>query len=518
VSKSQSIKKVSIRPGVSFLSILAHLNYRPWFALAEFVDNSIQSYLDHEAELKPGAASSPPLRVEIEVNADDGGQITIRDNAGGIALANFPRAFRPAEVPPDITGLCEFGIGMKSAAFWFAPRWSVRTSAIGEHVERQVNLDLDSIIEDKLEELDVIERPAKPAAHYTEIILRDLHQVLQTRTLAKIHDHLSSIYRGFIRKGVLELRFKGERLAYNDAAVLRAPYFKEPSGKPRTWRKNIAFDLGNGFKVAGFAALFEVGSTSRAGFALLRRGRLIQGSADEAYRPPEIFGNPNDYAYQRLFGELELEGFEVSPTKDGLLWEDHEEAFLEILRKHLDEEPLPLLKQADGHRVRPKTEDFILGAAKAADKTSAVIQRFVPPIIQKQQTQPPETKPAPVALPQDRETASIREITVHVNNVTWLIRVEMTADAAVGEWLSLSDTSKQAPAPKGHRLLGLRLSLNHPFMQRFAGATAEKIEPFLRIAAALGLAETTARDSGVKSAGTVRRNLNDLLRNAFSEP
>ena len=55
-------------------------------------------------------------------------------------------------------------------------------------------------------------------------------------------------------------------------------------------------------------------------------------------------------------------------------------------------------------------------------------------------------------------------------------------------------------------------------MQQYCGTTADKIEPILRIAAALALAETNARDSGEKYAGTVRRNLNQLLRDTFSEP
>ena len=38
------------------------------------------------------------------------------------------------------------------------------------------------------------------------------------------------------------------------------------------------------------------------------------------------------------------------------------------------------------------------------------------------------------------------------------------------------------------------------------------------IAAAIGLAGTAARDSGVRSAGTIRRNINELLRNAMSKP
>ena len=36
---------INIRPGVGYLSILSAINYTPLHATAEFVDNSIQSYL-----------------------------------------------------------------------------------------------------------------------------------------------------------------------------------------------------------------------------------------------------------------------------------------------------------------------------------------------------------------------------------------------------------------------------------------------------------------------------------------
>ena len=58
----------------------------------------------------------------------------------------------------------------------------------------------------------------------------------------------------------------------------------------------------------------------------------------------------------------------------------------------------------------------------------------------------------------------------------------------------------------------------HPFMVRFAQTDTEDVEALLRVAAAIGLAEVLARDSGVRKAGTVRRNVNDILRDALSEP
>ena len=70
----------------------------------------------------------------------------IRDNAAGISRSAYSRAFRPAALPPDRSGLAEFGMGMKSAACWFAPRWTVRTAALGEGVARTIRLDAMSSI------------------------------------------------------------------------------------------------------------------------------------------------------------------------------------------------------------------------------------------------------------------------------------------------------------------------------------------------------------------------------------
>lgn len=64
----------------------------------------------------------------------------------------------------------------------------------------------------------------------------------------------------------------------------------------------------------------------------------------------------------------------------------------------------------------------------------------------------------------------------------------------------------------------IRVSMAHPFMIMFAQTSAEDIEPILRIAAGIAISEKLARRSGVKSAGTVRRNLNELLREALSQP
>lgn len=505
-------QRVSIRPGVSILSVLRHLNYRPWFAMAEFVDNSLQSFLDHREELASVRTTAVTVAIERD---EDGGRLIVRDNAAGIQAEDYPRAFRPAEIPPDRSGLAEFGMGLKSASCWFSPRWTVRTAALFESVERTVSFDIDRIVRDDLEDLAVTTRPVGPETHYTEITLTELFRPLRGRTVGKIKEHLASIYREFLRSGILRLTFDGEALNFTEPSVLVAPWFREPSGEPRRWWKEIDLDFGHGQRARGFAALRERGSTSEAGFALFRRDRLIQGSADEAYRPSYIFGASNSFTYQRLFGELELDGFEVSHTKDGFQWEEHEEIVLELLKEELDREPLPLLRQAEGYRTRPRQEEVRAGAQIAVERTAEVIEREAAPVLQEQVT---ETDPgaAPEALP-PAELASHRRIDIECDGVPWEIELELSTDPAVSDWLYVSD--RPSPPTGGTRTLGIRVAMAHPFMERFAGTwDVAQIEPLLRVAAALALAEVTAREAGVQLAGSIRLRVNQLLREALCNP
>ena len=516
MAKQQNANRINIRPEVSILSVLRHLNYKPWFALAEFVDNSLQSFLANRAAL---GGTSAHLKVEIELDPEQPGRITVRDNAAGIAEADFARAFKPAEVPPNRTGLSEFGMGMKSAACWLAKNWSVRTQALGENIERTIRFDVADIVNNRIEDLEVQPAPGRPGAHFTEIVLDGLHNCPHGKTISKIKDHLAGIYRVFLRNGDLTLMFREESLDYQTPAILKAPFYRTPEAAPIEWFKRIEdFDLGGGQRVHGFAALREKGSIASAGFALFRRNRLIQGSGDEGYRPTSIFGQSNSFTYQRLFGELHLEGFEVSHTKDGFRWEEHEEEFLDLLKEYLDSAPIPLLAQAEGYRVRPSRKALSAGAKAAVDRTADVIEQDVPAVLESEITEGPVTAAPPQSLPIVEELLAGREIDVELSGQPWRIILEVTADPAISDWVSVSDRPVSREHHVDRRCVCVRLSLAHPFMDRFGGGDAARIEPLLRIAAAVGLAEIAARDAGVNMAGTFRRNVNELLLNAMSNP
>lgn len=509
--------QINIRPEVTILSVLQHLNYRPWFALAEFVDNSLQSFLSHEAALSQSDGELSGLRIGIDIDTDGPGKIVIRDNAAGIALADFPRAFRPAELPSDRTGLSEFGMGMKSAACWFARKWSVRTKALGESVERTVAFDIDQIVSQRQDLMLATSRPADPSLHYTEVSLEDLHHPPKGRTIGKIRDHLQSIYRVFLRARKIEILFNGRALIYEEPGLLSASYYRNPNGPKVLWRKDVNFDFGKGQRVTGFAGLRDPGSVLYAGFALFRRNRLIEGSADETYRPGKVFGNSNSYRYQRLFGELHLEGFEISHTKDGFRWEEYEDEFLDLLKEELEKPPLDLLGQAEGFRVRATASSLSKKASAATDTVAYDVQKEVPALMVREQQSNADHSSLPSRLPVPKTELASRTVALSFASQKWEVMIRTTLDPAQGNWLSISEnTTKTGLFDQNIRYVAIEASFAHPFVTAFIGANNENIELFVRTAVAIALALIMAEDAAGVSPSFALHYLNTLLRDALS--
>lgn len=505
----QQSERVNIRPEVQVLSLLKHIEYEAWYALAEFVDNALASYLKSEQKLKAVEGADFKLNVSIEFN-DQESKIIIRDNAAGIHQNDFTRAFRAAEVPPDNTGLSEFGVGMKSAACWFSDYWQVTTKALGEDYEKVVCFDLRKIFEEKLEELDVLTTGAETLHHYTVIELYGVKKIPRGKGIWKVKDHLKSIYRDFIRSGQLILKVAGEELTYTTPKILNFPRYDKPESKSVLWRKEIDFQIDEGLRVHGFVAIREKASTSEAGFALFRRGRVIEGSHDSGFRPQEIFGPSNSFRYQRIFGELHLEGFNVNFTKKGIQWDENLDIFLSLLKDDLSHEDFPLLQQAEKYRARASEIDY-QKTTKALDNTTNDFRKNLPGVMSELSRKKKPDEPNEVILPSTKQSIH-REFSVRVNDIDWNIKIELSYDPSLKNIVEIGNHLINNNLFSGpSRLVGVRLSLIHPFMVQFIGTDNSKIEPMLRIVAALGLSEVLAKESGVKTQGEVRRNFNEII-------
>lgn len=498
---------INIHPPIGILATFERYHYEhPAFAIAEFVDNSIQSFLDYREEIEKVHGDKARLKVEIEIDSSNDGRLIVRDNAAGINEENYPRAFRSAVRPPDTSGLSEFGLGMKSAAIWFTRTWMVRTTALGEPVEKTVRFDVDKIVADDLEELPFESRPVKPSTHFTEIILSNLNDPPQEEVIEKIHDHLASIYRVFIREGSLELRFNGQVLSYSEPKILCVPFYKRPSEEPLLWRKDIDLDLGTGLRLRGFAALREtIAPAEKIGFSMFRRKRLIEGSVDRYYNPAYIFGQSNATLARSLFGELHLEGVNVTHSKGRFLWQGNEKLFLDALKKELNAQPMQLLSQGRNYKRRAKI---------STRRTSKPVEEKVPPSVEGQSTEGNEKTPPPSNLPSAKELITNQTVSVKTDSETWKVSIEFSEKSAVEDWLSISDES----SAESVRQVKIRMSLAHEFMLQYSGAEASQIEPLQRVAVAIALAEIIAEETGIEMPGTFRRIINGLLRDALWKP
>lgn len=518
----KELNNVNIRPGVTILSVLKHLNYKPYYALAEFIDNAIDSFLKNEEELRKIEGKDFKLRVDIEFDTNNK-RITIKDNAAGIHSKDYQRAFRTAELPPDNTRLSEFGMGMKSAACWFSNNWQAKTTALNETVERKVNFDISKIVEDKIQELQIETKEANPNSHYTLITLFGIEEKMPIRRgLGKVKRHLASIYRDFFKREILDLYINGEKLEYKTPKILNTAYFETPNAENIKWKQEVEFDFGNDhngskLRAKGFIAIMETMSVRDSGFALFRRGRVIEGSADndEGFRPPALSGSLGSHRYKRLFGELHLEGFNVSHTKDGFQWDDNMEAFLDLLKGELEgENSIPILKQADKYRVRESAKNYEKVSQKVVDNTTDKIQDNIAKDVQAVVSKPTSNIVEEPSL-EEVVKSYHKKFPLNISNIDYMVHIELSYDETIDELIQVGD-HLILEKDTNYKNIGVRLSLIHPFMVEFAGDDHKVIEPVLRLVVALGLSEIIVKKSGAPVT-ELRNNMNDLLLGSLSK-
>ncbi|MDR2822379.1 MAG: ATP-binding protein [Acholeplasmatales bacterium] len=347
-------KQINIRPDTSVYSTYKRLSYQVASALAEFVDNSTQSFFDNKDKLYSKDKYFKGLRVDIRYEEDklNGDILTIEDNAYGMDEQNFKRAIILDKPPQKNNGRNEFGMGLKTAACWFGNLWSVESKELGSNYKYYAEMDIAAFQKYKGETIDIDEEPESPKEHYTKITIKNLNQSIKgVNTIKKIKKLLGSTYRTDLRTGEIKIYYNDELLTFEFFDP-----FIDKEGKE--WKKNIDFDIlfreGTEFEqqlnVNGFIAITIPGSTKSAGFTLLRRGRVVVGGEERNWRPQEIFGASNSFEYQRLYGEINLDEWPVSQAKDSFIWDN--DSLEEKLISKLKLESVDYISKARDLRIR----------------------------------------------------------------------------------------------------------------------------------------------------------------------
>lgn len=343
--------QIQFRLGLDTISSYKRLDYSPWHAIAEFVDNSTQSFFNNEDALRAAfeAEDDATLRVDVAYDRDND-LIRVSDNAMGMNRDELDYGLEVGARPANTSGRSKYGMGMKTAACWLGNEWTVRTKKLGETVELQVTINVDTVAggDRDLPTRELSDQD--PAAHYTIIEITQLNRPPRGQTIRKIKDFLSSMYRQDLKDGILDLRWQGEQLGWEFPDDL---FLHSRDGS--IYKKKFIFEVDE--KVAqGWVGILERGSRAKAGFSILHAGRVVKGWP-ESWRPTSIYGQfqgSNDLINQRVVGEIELDDFEVTHTKDDILWFGEEE---ELVETKLREEAADYIEVAKHRRKGDEGEN-----------------------------------------------------------------------------------------------------------------------------------------------------------------
>lgn len=473
-------------------------------ALGEYVDNAVQSYFDNKERLRSYESN---YKLQIKIIMDwEAKSLSIIDNAAGINEENYIRAFEPANIPENNAGLNEYGMGLKTASIWLADNWTVTTKALGENVERVTSFDLQKVTREGKEILEVEEKQKPLEEHYTKIVLTNLSKnAPRTSAMEKVKKHLSSIYRVFIRTDEIEIYVNGEKLVAPDYRILNAPFYKNPDSDSILWEKDIDLDIGK-YKAKGFLAILEEINQGENGLVLLRRGRVIVGGGDERFFPSCLFGSVGTFKYKRLFGELELEGFEVTFNKNGFKSEDDLQMLLEDIKRDISSEKNNIFMQAEGYRQRSKEKkekiaqkikktlsekvtDNLLFENKAKKDNENINNTE---LIKKNECLINESKPA--------ETFSETFI---CNGNNYSIKYELITETESTDLYSVQEQN-------GNYIC--KINLSHSFFDYYPQfKNSNGYEPLIKILMAFAKAELNAPSRGTKNPGNLRNLFNQYI-------
>lgn len=487
---SGSSPTIDVRPPVSVYATYQRLSYKPWFAIAEFVDNSTENYFEHRKEIQDAFKQNGEHCLTIAITYDSAeNSLEIRDNANGMNIEELTRAVVLNKKPPITTGRSEFGMGLKTAACWFGKRWSITTKRLGLGERYCVKVNVEDFADGKTETVPISISPAKPSDHYTIIKIEDLYKPIRTSTHARIKDQLASIYRDDLRSGEVTILWNGVPLEFQNPPILVE---KGEDGSKITWCKdveiNVPWDAGKRTLMArGWIGIRIPGSMRDAGLVLMRRGRVIVGGPEAGYKPTEIFGQPNSYSSQRIVGEINMDDWPVTQSKDMFDWsggleDDFIKAMLGQCKDYVD--------KAEGLRVKekPLTVEDMKAAAEPTAKIMAS-KKFADAIAAEIEFPTPKKSP-------EQEKRDIKKIeavskgpivfNMQLKNVQWTFRLHWQDMISDYNWMSVEFPQETQ--------VEIYLNSAHPFFTPYMENRA-MLEMLQKFVIAMALAEKLARNA-----------------------
>ena len=522
-AESGDVFELNIQPAASILNVFSRLSYKPWYAIAEFVDNSTQSYISH-AEILDRVPGFDKLVVSVKYSPITN-TLTITDNAYGMEIERFRDAILLDSRNDTQSGRNEFGMGLKTAASWFGNVWRVTSTQYGSSNRYSATVDIPKLKEYSMNSVQIRRDYVTVDTHGTELVIEQVtKKITGSRTIGKIRDLLSSMYRRDINSRNIEIWFNDEPIVFEEYPILT-------NFRGKRWKKELAFEVtfgGKNYWVTGFVAIMNPGSFPKSGFALFRQNRVVVGGTDSNYKPPQIFGQAQSQRSLKLFGELNMNDFPVNQAKDGFIWDDGlEDAFIDALKSNI-QEYIEIAEMSIKERANETQYSEQASTELQQDVATALSNAFSSVESESDVADTTEITTNPVAEEKPKESDNdvqeyidtvlheevqeekVGTVRNYMVNISPVISVELNVQWSIGNkefWINYTETS-----PDVYDVL---INIDHPFFMPFSKDEAFKrvLEKFtLSFILAERQAKLASDRQGYIPANVIKNYMNQYLK------
>lgn len=503
------MEEIDIEVKQGILETYHNYPYKSPQVFGEFIDNSIQSFEDNKNVLTTD--QNYVLRVNIDIEWEEGDDhivraktIIIEDNSAGMTIDKFKEAFKSADHSTIRMGMNEFGMGMKVAACWLGAKWRVETKSIAEDIVHSLEIDVKKVSRENIKKLPSRDFVDSNRTHGTRIIISDMWPQTQIKkdNLEDLTKGIASIYRYFLRRKEVQIYICDQALCFDTYPVLEAPSYLNPQGPTIKWNCPVTMQFQK-YTITGFVALLPSMDDDKRGVVIMRNHRVVMGFAPEDRTVGKMFsGQAGSAKYRRVYGELEISGFEVAFGKNQIIDIDQLESLLEMVAGKLKLNGTNLLTQCMKYK-KPKKDN----------PTPPVVPPVVPPVTPPTPpTIPPSTPVTPVTppstpvtppatpvAPSDPSLLSTGKFKFGGNDFS--IQVKSGNESSELFWNDLSKI--------GEKTLICKVNTTHPFFSVYGQPTKQ----VLAMVKALSIAKYKATVDSNNSASAMMNEFNSIINN-----
>ncbi len=364
---------VTVESGI--ISIFQRQNFKLDRVFSEFIDNSLQSFLDHK-DILSNLADGGKCKISILWDSD---KIIIKDNAFGMNDEEFGRALKLKATNPNAlrnNQLSVYGMGLKYASVYLGNHYSISSTAYNSNTRYYAEVDVPTFEKNNPKTVQAKLSNDFEEAHETTILITDLRIKRTIERETDLRTKLGIIYNHYIHSGDLSISLN--QIPVNYVRPDLRP--KEDGGKYYEHFEDTFNVSGKEYSFTGWIGILNKGDQSITGINLVQAKRCIE----LGYKPEKLFGKGNSFQNSRVIGEIVFSGenYVLSFNKDKFVWADDgaEEIFInKLLSNQQISYIIKMSKELsfanDADKIKKKTNNAFKNnnaITKAEDETKTV--------------------------------------------------------------------------------------------------------------------------------------------------